>query len=162
MASRKADWVRGASRLSSSTSTTLAKTGPGTNRKERSSLSQTPRAGDVGGQQVGRALHAVEGPAEAARERPGERGLPAAGDVLDEHVPAGEQRAGDQLHRRVAAADDAPDVVDHAAREAGRGAGHPVAGVALGRRSGRAPAGQAPSDSREAGGLAVKTGPFDA
>jgi hypothetical protein len=49
-------------------------------------------ADHVGGQQIGGALDAREGPVDRARERPRQRGLPHAGVVLDEHVAVGGQR----------------------------------------------------------------------
>ena len=49
-------------------------------------------AGDVGGQQVGRALHPPEAAADRVRQRLGEQGLAGAGHALDEEVTAREQR----------------------------------------------------------------------
>lgn len=78
-------------------------------------------SGDVGGQQVGGALDPVERAAQAAAEGPGQCGLAAPRDVIDQDVAAGEQRDRHQLDRPVAAADHPPYVVDDRASGAVRG-----------------------------------------
>ena len=59
-------------------------------------------AGELGGEEVRRALDAAEDAADGAGERLGEEGLADAGHVLDEEVAAGEQR--DEGERRPARA----------------------------------------------------------
>ena len=69
----------------------------GTELEARLALVVDLGADDVGGQQVGRALHARELAVDRARQRARERGLADAGVVLDEDVALGEQRDGDVL-----------------------------------------------------------------
>jgi hypothetical protein len=63
------------------------------------------RADDVGGQQVGGELNAGEVQAEGPGERPGDQRLAEAGQVLQQHVTAG-QDAGEHQLKRPAAPDD--------------------------------------------------------
>ena len=85
MHSSRPDWVLGEARLISSTSTTLANTGPGPELEAALALVEDVGAHDVGGQQVGGALHArVLGLDRARRARgPGRscrpRGCPRSG-----------------------------------------------------------------------------------
>ena len=82
IASSSADWVRGVARLISSTSRTFVNTGP-CDEAQAAGLEQAG-AGDVGRQQVGRALDARR--CRATRrpgDRAGEQRLAGARDVLD-------------------------------------------------------------------------------
>ena len=92
MHSRSADWVFGDARLISSTSTRLANTGPGRKTNARRVLVPDRDPGDVGGQQVGRALEAREVAAGGAGQALGEHRLPHARHVLDHHVAARQER----------------------------------------------------------------------
>ena len=68
-------------------------------------------ADDVGGQEVGGALHARELEVERPGERASQRRLADAGEVLDEDVPLGEQRddeVGDDLALHLDAGLDVP------------------------------------------------------
>ena len=58
------------------------------------------RAGDVGRQQVGRALHPPEAAADRVGQRLGEQGLAGTGHALDEEVPARQQRDDRERRRR--------------------------------------------------------------
>ena len=75
------------------------------------------RADDVGGQQVGRALHARELAVDRARERARQSGLADAGIVLDEDVALGEHRHRELLEHLVAHLDGAPYVLRDPARD---------------------------------------------
>ena len=86
MASNRAACVRGVARLISSASTIWAKTGPGTEIELGRLLVEDRGAGDVGGQQVGRALHALERAVDTAGQRAGEHGLRHARHVLQQDV----------------------------------------------------------------------------
>ena len=90
IASSSAACVRGVVRLISSASTIWAKTGPGRNSNSRRLLIEDRSAGDVGRQQVGRALNPLERAAHAAGERPGQHRLGDAGHVLQQDVPFAE------------------------------------------------------------------------
>ncbi len=92
MHSSRPDCVLGEARLISSTSTTLAKTGPGRNSKRVVAPVEDLRADDVGRQQVGGALDARELEVERARDGARERRLADARQVLDQDVALGEQR----------------------------------------------------------------------
>ena len=92
--SSSAAWVRGGVRLSSSTSTTCANTGPGRNSQVPVSGANTDTPGDVGGQEVGMALHARQLGPERERQRAGQDGLAHAGHVFDEQVTARQRRHG--------------------------------------------------------------------
>ena len=121
MHSSRPDWVLGEARLISSTSTTLAKIGPGPELEAALALVVDVGADDVGGQQVGRALHARELAVERARERARERGLADARVVLDEHVALGQQRDEDVVEHLVADLHGAADVVADPPRDRRRG-----------------------------------------
>ena len=49
-------------------------------------------AGDVGGQQIGRELHAAKSAFDGTRQAFGERGFAGSGRVFEQGVAAGEQR----------------------------------------------------------------------
>ena len=83
--------MRGDARFTSSTSTTLAKIGTGAELPLAGAGSVHRRAGDVGRQQVGGALHPPEAAADRGRQRLGEQRLAGARHTLDQEVPAGEQ-----------------------------------------------------------------------
>ena len=59
-------------------------------------LVEDRHADDVGGQEIRRELHAPELAAQRAGQRLDERGLPAAGQVVQQHVPADEYGHQDQ------------------------------------------------------------------
>ena len=118
IASSSADCVFGIARLISSTSTTLAKIGPGAELELALLLVVDREAGDVGRLQVRRALDARRRRAlDRLRDRAGEDGLRGAGDVLEEHVAAADQRGDDELDLLALAVDDGLDVVDEAVGE---------------------------------------------
>ena len=121
MHSSRPDWVFGEARLISSTSTMLAKIGPGPELEALLALVVDVGADDVGREQVGGALHARELAVERARERAGQRGLADAGIVLDEDVALGQQRHDHVLEHVVAHLHGAADVVLDPAREADGG-----------------------------------------
>ena len=127
MASRKLDWVRGVARLISSASTRLAKIGPGLKSKSLGALVEDLAAGDVAGQQVGRALHAHEAQAERGGQGAHQQRLGDAGHVVEQHVAFGEQRDEQQTHLLVLADDDLLDRSgSHRARAARPGRCRPV------------------------------------
>ena len=70
------------------------------------------RAGDVARQQIGRALDPMEAAADAAREHLCQQCLADPGDVLDQQVPAGQDRGHGDLGDVVLAGDDLVDRVD--------------------------------------------------
>ena len=92
MHSSRPDWVFGEARLTSSTSTTFANTGPGPELEAVLALVVDVRADHVGRQQVGGALHARVLRVDRPGERPSQRGLADARVVLDQDVALGEQR----------------------------------------------------------------------
>ena len=94
MHSSSPDWVLGEARLTSSTSTMLAKIGPGWNSKPRVALVEDVGADQVGGQQVGGALKPRVLGVDRAGERTGQGRLADPRVVLDQDVAVGEQ--GDQ------------------------------------------------------------------
>ena len=101
----------GDARLISSTSTTLAKIGPGPELEAVLAPVEDVDADDVGGQEVRGALHARELEVERPGERAGERRLAHAREVLDEDVPLGEERddeVGDDLPAHLDAGLDVP------------------------------------------------------
>ena len=101
IASSRPDCVFGVARLSSSTSTTLANTGPGWNSNCLRPGVPDRRAEDVRRQQVDGRLHAREAPVDRAGERARELRLADARPVLEQQVPAGQQRAQHDLERVV-------------------------------------------------------------
>ena len=112
MTSSSADCTFAGARLISSASRKLPNTGP-------SSVSKLPRVGavdaradEVGGHEVGRELDAAEGAAEHVGERLDGQRLGQAGDALEQHVAAGQQRDQQALEHRVLADDDALDLVE--------------------------------------------------
>ena len=99
----------------------MAKIGPGPELEAALPLVEDVRAHDVGGQQVGRALHARELAVDAARQRAGQRRLADARVVLDEDVALGEQRHDHVVEDLVADLDGPPDVLLDPPREGARG-----------------------------------------
>ncbi len=79
-------------------------------------------AGDVVGQEIGRALDAFEGAAEAAGQGAGQHGLGHARHVLQQHVPFGQKRDQSQDDLIAFADDDFLDIVNNAVGQ-GRGRG---------------------------------------
>ena len=98
IASSSALCVRGGARLISSASSTWANTGPGWNSELSRLRVEHRHADDVGRQQVGGELHALEAEPERRRQRMRERGLAQARQVLDQQVAAGQQRHERQPH----------------------------------------------------------------
>ena len=78
-------------------------------------------AEQVGGQQVRRELHAGEVQPQRRGERPGDQRLAEAGQVLDQHVPAGEHGGEDQRQRFALAHHGALDLVEDGFAVGGRG-----------------------------------------
>ena len=66
-------------------------------------------AGHVAGKQIRGELHALEGAPRRARHRLRQHGLAGAGHVLDQDVPAAEERDDAQLDLRLLADDDRAD-----------------------------------------------------
>ena len=106
IASSSADCVFGGVRLISSASSRPAITGPGWKTNSAPSGVVDERPGDVGGQQVGRALQPTEVEPERGGQAAGRQRLAGAGHVLDQHVTAGqhggqrEPQAGVLAHHR--------------------------------------------------------------
>ena len=65
---------------------------------------------DVRRQQIGRELHALEGGADRAGERLGQRGLAGAGVVLEQHVTAAGECGQQPADRQLLAAHDHPEI----------------------------------------------------
>ena len=78
---------------------------------------------DVAGQHVAGALDAAEIKAEHAGQGLGQGGLADAGDVLDEQVALGEQRAEGEPDLRFLAEHEAPGLGDHPGEQFGQGSG---------------------------------------
>ena len=119
IASSSADCVLGVARLISSARTMLAKIGPGV---ELEPLGRRMKHGDpehVGRERVARELDPPELEREAPPERPRERRLAHARDILDQDVPAGEQRRQDEVHGPRVAAVDEPHVLAQARQARG-------------------------------------------
>ena len=74
-------------------------------------------AGDVRRKQIRRELHAGEIAAERPGQRFGQRRLARAGDVFQQHMPAGKQRGEDQFHLARFADDHSADVLAQRGRE---------------------------------------------
>ena len=87
--------------------------GPGRNSNWSVCWLKIDDAGDVGRQQVGRELDALERAADRARERFGKHRLADAGNVLDQHVAAAQKRDQQEVHGGSLADDDLLDVVGH-------------------------------------------------
>ena len=85
---------------------------PGHERERLRHLVPDGRSGHVAGEQVGCALHASEARRDRPCERVRQRRLAAAGCVLDEHVPAGQERGRQLAHGDVLPAHDLGHVVD--------------------------------------------------
>ena len=112
MASRSAAWVLGGARLISSPSSRLVNTGPGPELEARGALVEDRRAGDVGGQQVGRELHAAEAKPGRGGERARDQRLGHPGDVLEQDVAVGQQREQHELEDVALADHGALDLVE--------------------------------------------------
>ena len=80
-------------------------------------LVEDRHAEDVGGQQVGRELHAREARADRGRERLRERRLAGAGEILEQHVAAGGEGGEQPPHALVLAAHHLADVGGDAVEE---------------------------------------------
>ena len=95
------------------------KTGPG--RKTNSDVARgvEERAGDVGGEQVGRALETPEVEPGRLRDAARGEGLAEAGDVFEEDVAAGEDAGERELERLAHADDELADLVEHSPAESG-------------------------------------------
>ena len=106
-------------RLISSTSTTFAKIGTGLEAELVAALVVDADPRDVGGQQVGRRLDAVEVTADRAGERARQHRLPHPGHTLQQQVALGEQADGRGLHHHRVARDDPLDVLDESTEGSG-------------------------------------------
>jgi hypothetical protein len=86
-------------------------------------LVEDHRAGHVGRQQIGRALHARKAQAQGGGHRAHQQGLGDAGYVVEQHVPVGQQ--GDRYEARLVgfADDDAPHLVGDRATQLGGSGG---------------------------------------
>jgi hypothetical protein len=105
IASSSAACVFGGVRLISSASSRPAKRGP--ELEVAGPLVVDERPGDVAGQQVGRELGALEVEPQRLGEAAGRERLAQAGEVLHEHVTAGED-AREHEPQRLPLADDGP------------------------------------------------------
>ena len=94
------------------------------------------RADEVGGHEVGGELDAPERAAHDVGERAHGQRLGQAGDALEQHVAAGEQRDEQPLEHRVLADDDALDLVEDLLEDLARLAPRILVGR---RRRGRGP-----------------------
>ena len=94
------------------------------------------RADEVGGDEVGRELDAVEGAAEHVGERPHGQRLGEAGHALEQHMTAGQQRDEHALEHRVLADDDALALPQGRLEGAARLVGDAAIGVRLGGEEG--------------------------
>ena len=94
------------------------KIGPGPELEVGVALVPDRRAGDVGGHEVGGELDAREARARAPARTsaPSER-LREAWEVLEQHVPVGEEPEQDELERLALADDGLLDLVEHPVRE---------------------------------------------
>ena len=110
--------MRGVARLISSASTTFAKIGPGW-KTNRPGAGRARDAGDVGGQQVGGALHPAERAAERARQRAGQRRLADAGTSSSSRCPPARTRDQGLLDGLGLADDDTGDATEEGAISAG-------------------------------------------
>ena len=77
------------------------------------------RAHDVGGQQVGGELQALEAQVKAVGHRLDRQRLGQAGHALEQHVTAGQQSDEDALHHGALADDHLADLGEEALRERG-------------------------------------------
>ena len=110
MASSKALCVRGVARLISSANTTLAKIGPGAKTELLRPRVVQAAAGDVGRQEVGRELDAVERAGHAAGHGLAHQCLAHPGHVFQQDVFAGQQGDHAQSHGLTLAQHHAADV----------------------------------------------------
>ena len=112
--SSSADCTFAGARLISSASRKLQKTGPSSVSKRALRRAVDARADEVGGDEVGRELDALEGAAEHLGDGLDRQRLGEAGDALDQQVPAGEQADEHALEHLVLAGDHALDLEDGA------------------------------------------------
>ncbi len=119
IASSRADWVFGVARLISSARTRLAFR-PGPERQFACALVEVDGAGDVGGQQVGSELDAREVQAQRGGEGLGDERLAHSGQVLDQHVPAGQHAEQDESHGLASPDHDLVHLVEHRPAAGGR------------------------------------------
>ncbi len=108
--SSSADCTFAGARLISSASRKLQKTGPSSVSKRRAAGLEDPRADEVGGDEVGRELHAAEGAAEHGRGRLDRQRLREAGNALDQQVAAGDEAHEHALEHLVLPGDHALDL----------------------------------------------------
>src|SRR4051812_236628 len=107
MTSSSADCTFAGARLISSASSRFANTGPSSVRNVPSPGCQMRVPTRSAGTRSGVKLDAAERAAEHRRERANGQRLGEAGDALEQHVAAGEQRDEQALEHRVLADDDA-------------------------------------------------------
>ena len=120
MPSSSADCAFGSARFTSSTTSTLAKIGPGLELELPRVRVPDREPGDVRRLEVGRALDPRHGRAvDRAGERPGEHRLRGPGHVLEQDVPLAGEGREDEPDLLVLAFDDGGHVGHHASR--GRG-----------------------------------------
>jgi hypothetical protein len=98
--------------LISSTSSTFANTGPAAELEGQVARVVDGHARDVAGQQVRRALDAAEVRLERAGQGAREHRLADARHVLEQDMPARQERGHDRLHCGPLAEEDALDVLD--------------------------------------------------
>ena len=124
IASSSADCTLAGARLISSARTRLAKIGPVADGELAGLLVVDHGADEVGGQQVGRELDALEAGADRVGERPDGERLGQAGHALEQDVAAAEQADEDPLDHLALADDDLADLggeqLDEGALLAGR------------------------------------------
>ena len=134
MASRSADCVFGDARLISSTRSTFAKTGPGRNSNSfvfwLKTLTPVTSLGSRSGVNWSRENVRCERAGEGLREH----GLPHAREVLDDHVPLGEEAQDAELERLVRRAHGALEIRDHALDDVGAGGAPQVRRLLFGCR----------------------------
>jgi hypothetical protein len=107
-----------------------------------------PRADEVDGHEVGRELDAVERAAEDVGDGLDRQRLGQAGDALEQHVAAGEQRDEHALEHRLLADDDALDLEQRVLEVAADLIGAAYGVQACGRHRVLASSGRVPSLTR--------------
>ena len=108
----------------------VAEHGPGPELEARGALVEDRRARHVGGQQVGRELHAAEAQPRRGGERARDQRLGHAGHVLEQDVAVGQQREQHELEHLALADHGALDLVEDRLGRRGD-----VAGMGVGHRS---------------------------
>ena len=121
--SSSADCTLAGARLISSARRKLQKTGPELGVEAVLAAAVHARADEVGRDQVGRELHALEGAAEHVGDRLDRQRLRQARHALDQEVPAREQADEDALEHLVLAGDHALDFEERALDRVSVGAG---------------------------------------